>query len=186
MTRTTALSWLVFAATTLAWTPVVRAQSVTALPADVPRNLSATSADERPATTTFLGDTGIWYVPTAEILRSGTWSAGGDRRGTNYAQGATNVADFTGSLAAGIGNHVEIFGAFLFDTRVKRNEGPVFTTADAREGGVVARYPGVDQRWTGNSVGDLYLGTKVNSSPTTAAGRRSNRTSGTGPARPVA
>ena len=159
MTRTTLLgSSFVAAMTVLAWSTPMAAQTISAGTQSSPD----TTSDERPTTTTFLGDTGIWYVPTAEILRNGTWSAGGGRRGTNYPQGATNVADFTGSIAAGIGNHVEVFGALLFDTRVKRNQGPVFTTIDAREGGVVARYPGVDQRWTGNSVGDLYVGTKLN------------------------
>ena len=86
---------------------------------------------------------------------------GGDRRGTNYVQGSSNVADFTGSLAVGIGPRVEVFGAFLFDTRINRDDGPVFAD-DAREGGIAARYPRVNESWTGNKVGDLYLGSKVN------------------------
>ena len=84
---------------------------------------------------------------------------GGDRRGTNYVQGLTNVADFTGAAAVGIGNHVELFGAFLFDTRINRNAPPVFVD-EARQGGIVARFPRVNESWTGNNVGDLYLGTK--------------------------
>lgn len=143
------------------WSPVARAQSPPAAPANAQSAAWIAFEDPRPTTTTFLGDTGIWYVPTAEVLRSGAWSLGGDRRGTNYLQGSTNVADFAGSLAVGIGNRVEVFGAFLFDTRVNRNDAPVFAN-DAREGGIAARYPRVNESWTGNKVGDLYLGTKVN------------------------
>ena len=35
------------------------------------------------------------------------------RRGTNYIQGYTNVADFAGTFAVGIKNRAEIFGSFL-------------------------------------------------------------------------
>lgn len=156
-------SSLVAALTVLASSPVASAQSPPVLPSNTQSAsfTGVTSDETRPTTTTFLGDTGIWYVPTAEILRSGTWSIGGDRRGTNYVQGSSNVADFAGSLAVGIGNRVEVFGAFLFDTRVNRNDAPVFAN-DAREGGIAARYPRVNESWTGNKVGDLYLGTKVN------------------------
>ena len=163
MTKTLVRSSLLAALAMLVWSPPVRAQS----PSNPPSNtqsagfLAAASDGEKPTTTTFLGDTGIWYVPTAEILRSGTWSVGGDRRGTNYVQGSSNVADFSGSLAVGIGPRVEVFGAFLFDTRINRNDQPVFAD-DAREGGIAARYPRVNESWTGNKVGDLYLGSKVN------------------------
>src|SRR6476659_8005927 len=89
----------------------------------------ATSPDDttRPATTTFLGDTGLWYVPTAEVLAHGKWSASGYRRGTNYIQGFSNVGDFAGTFAVGIRNRAEVFGSFLFDTRVDRDLRPIFT-----------------------------------------------------------
>jgi outer membrane protein OmpA-like peptidoglycan-associated protein len=152
---------LVAALTMLAWSPVARAQSPPAAPANTQSAAFTAFEDPRPVTTTFLGDTGIWYVPTAEVLRGGTWSLGGDRRGTNYVQGLSNVADFAGNAAVGIGNRVEVFGAFMFDTRVNRNDAPVFVNEN-RQGGIVARYPRVNESWTGNNVGDLYLGTKVN------------------------
>ena len=145
----------------LSWSPATLAQTAPSPPANTQSAAFTAYEDQRPATTTFLGDTGIWYVPTAEVLRSGTWSVGGDRRGTNYVQGSSNVADFAGSLAVGIGNRVEVFGAFLFDTRINRNDAPVFAN-EAREGGIAARYPRVNESWTGNKVGDLYVGSKVN------------------------
>ncbi|HEX4348411.1 MAG TPA: OmpA family protein [Vicinamibacterales bacterium] len=117
--------------------------------------------DTRPATTTFFGDTGIWFVPTAEVLGSGKWSASAYRRGTNYVQGFTNVGDFAGTVAVGIGGRVEIFGSFLFDTRIDRDLRPLFNT-NTTIGGVNANYPFDKSTWTGDKIGDLYLGGKIN------------------------
>src|ERR1700710_1776450 len=102
---------------------------------------SSSSTDEstRPATTTFFGDTGIWFVPTAEVLPAGKWSVSGYRRGTNYVQGYTNVADFAGTFAVGISNRVEVFGSFLFDTRIDRDLRPLFGS-EPNFGGFIDRY----------------------------------------------
>src|SRR5919201_1866547 len=123
---------------------------------------STSTADEtRPATTTFFGDTGLWFVPTAEVLPSGKWSVSGYRRGTNWIQGYTNVGDFAGTFGIGIKDRAEIFGSFLFDTRIDRDPKPLFVQ-DPSFGGIVDRYPQVNQHWTGDNVGDLFLGAKVN------------------------
>lgn len=115
----------------------------------------------RPATTTFFGDTGLWYVPTAEVLPSGKWSVSGYRRGTNYIQGYTNVGDFATTFAIGIKNRAEIFGSFLIDTRIDRDTSPLFFN-DAAIGGIVERYPNVVRKWSGDNLGDFYVGAKVN------------------------
>ena len=115
----------------------------------------------RPATSTFTGETGIWFVPTAEVLPAGTFSVTGYRRGTNYIEGYTNVGDFAGTFGVGIANRAEIFGSFLFDTRIDRDVRPLFVN-DPTFGGVVAAYPRVNQPWTGDNVGDFYLGAKIN------------------------
>jgi len=64
---------------------------------------STATTDTRPATTTFYGDTGLWYVPTAEVLAHGKWSVSGYRRGTDFIQGYTNVGDFAGTFGVGLG-----------------------------------------------------------------------------------
>src|SRR5262245_56450538 len=87
---------------------------------------TAPAGDTRPATTTFFGDTGLWFVPTAEVLPAGKFSVSGYRRGTNYIQGYTNVADFAGTFAFGIANRAEVFGSFLVDTRIDRDLRPLF------------------------------------------------------------
>ncbi len=133
------------------------AQSTTATPTS-----SSSTADEmRPATTTFFGDTGLWNVPTAEVLGKGKWSTSVYRRGTNWVQGYTNVADFAGTFAYGIGDRAEVFGSFLADTRIDRDSRPVFSSNPAF-GGFIDRYPKVNQYWTGDNVGDLYVGAKIN------------------------
>jgi hypothetical protein len=134
-------------------------QSTTAT--QTPSSSTDTAQETRPATTTFYGDTGLWYVPTAEVLGRGKWSGSVYRRGTNWVQGYTNVADFAGTFAVGIKNRAEIFGSFLVDTRIDRDVRPVFV-ADPTFGGFIDRYPRVNQYWTGDNVGDLYLGAKIN------------------------
>ena len=126
-----------------------------------PQTATPTDQATRPATTTFFGDTGIWYVPTGEILGNGKWSASVYRRGTNWIQGYTNVADFAGTFAYGVKDRAEIFGSFLVDTRIDRDLRPLFVN-DPAFGGVIDRYPRVAQPWTGDNVGDLYLGAKIN------------------------
>jgi len=122
---------------------------------------SSSTAETRPATTTFNGDTGLWYVPTAEVLGKGQWSASVYRRGTNWVQGYTNVADFAGTFAYGVGDRAEVFGSFLVDTRIDRDIRPIFVN-DPAFGGFIDRYPKVNQYWTGDNVGDLYVGAKYN------------------------
>jgi peptidoglycan-associated lipoprotein len=122
---------------------------------------TATADETRPATTTFLGDTGLWFVPTAEVLGNGKWSVSAYRRGTNWIQGYTNVADFAGTFAVGIKDRAEIFGSFLVDTRIDRDIYPLFVN-DGSFGGVIDRNPNVNQHWTGDNLGDFYVGAKVN------------------------
>ena len=140
--------------TILVWASIAGAQT----PASAPR-----PADEaaRPATTTFLGDTGLWFVPTAEVLGAGRWSVSGYRRGTNWMQGYTNVADFAGTFAFGIKGRAEIFGSLLVDTRIDRDLRPTFVN-DPDVGGFIDRYPKVNQYWTGDNLGDFYVGAKIN------------------------
>src|SRR5215213_5030524 len=142
---------VLFAATAGAQTPQPSTSSSTSQPP------ADSAASTRPATTTFFGDTGLWFVPTGEVLAHKKWSVSGYRRGTNWIQGYTNVADFAGTFGVGIGDRAEIFGSFLVDTRVDRNVRPVFVN-DPSFGSFVDRYPRVNQYWTGDNVGDFYLG----------------------------
>ena len=144
------------------WASAAGAQTTsTATQTTQPSTSQSSDASTRPATTTFYGDTGLWYVPTAEVLAHGKWSVSGYRRGTNFIQGYTNVGDFAGTFAVGLGERAEVFGSFLFDTRIDRDIIPMFVN-DPAIGGIVDRYPRVNQPWTGDNVGDFYVGAKVN------------------------
>src|SRR5687768_3297391 len=72
----------------------------------------------RPATTSIYGDTGLWFVPTGEVLRDGTWSASGYRVNWDVRQGFTDISHFEGTFAFGVANRAEIFGAVRFITRI--------------------------------------------------------------------
>jgi outer membrane protein OmpA-like peptidoglycan-associated protein len=158
---TTVLRSSTLAAVLACFSTAAFAQTPAPTPSQTPSATSASDAETRPATTTFFGDTGIWYVPTGEVLPNGKWSATVYRRGTNWIQGYTNVADFAGTFAYGIKDRAEIFGSFLVDTRIDRDIRPLFVS-DPSFGGVIDRYPRVTQPWTGDNVGDLYLGAKIN------------------------
>src|SRR6516164_4298946 len=80
---------------------------------------------QRPTTTTYTGDTGLWFVPTADVLARGMVSVSGYRAGFNYEQGFTNVGEFRGSVAFGIADRTELFGALTFDRRIDRDLRPV-------------------------------------------------------------
>src|SRR6266508_4048029 len=140
-------------------TLVAQVPGATPQPSPTPAPTADTAT--RPATTTFFGDTGLWYVPTGEILGHGHWTASVYRRGTNWIQGYTNVGDFAGTFAVGIKGRAELFGSFLFDTRIDRDLVPLFNN-DPAFGGVIDRYPRVAKAWTGDNVGDFYVGAKVN------------------------
>ena len=117
--------------------------------------------DTRPATTTATGDTGLWFVPTGEVLPKGKWSVSGYRIGQNYQEGFTNVADFEATVAAGIARGIELYAGFKADTRIDRDLRPLFTT-DKNVGGAVPTYPLVQQYWSGDHVGDFLVGAKIN------------------------
>src|SRR5947209_9319945 len=92
-----------------------------------PQQTTPSDSSTRPATTTFYGDTGLWFVPTAEIVPGGKFSASGYRANWDYRQGLTDVSHFAITGAGGIRNRVEIFGSFRVVTRIDRDyESPIF------------------------------------------------------------
>src|SRR5579864_6220501 len=123
MARRVAVAWalapmLLGAATASAQSGSSGTSTAQSTSATQPPSSSSTAAEEtRPATTTFFGDTGLWFVPIAEVLPNGKVSVSGYRRGTNYIQGYSNVGDFAGTVGVGIKDRAELFGSFIFDTR---------------------------------------------------------------------
>lgn len=124
--------------------------------------VSAQTDGTRPATTTFLGDTGLWFVPTAEVLPAGEFSASVYRTELDFQQGNTNVSAFPATAGFGLGR-AELFASLRVVTRIDRDTVPLlFAGPENEAGGLVNEHPTVHETWTGNKLGDLFLGGKLN------------------------
>jgi outer membrane protein OmpA-like peptidoglycan-associated protein len=120
----------------------------------------ASSSETRPATTTVSGDTGLWFVPTGEVLPGGKWSFSAYRVNFDYTEGFTDVSNWPVTAGVGLKDRAEIFGAWQVVRRIDRDVRPLFT--DNQGGGVANEYPFVRQGWSDNQLGDLWLGAKIN------------------------
>jgi outer membrane protein OmpA-like peptidoglycan-associated protein len=146
---------------------VIQASAQTPAPAP-PAAPAAT--ETRPATTTFLGDTGLWYVPTAEILPHRKWSVSAYRVNFDDDQGFTDVSNWPVTFGIGIKDRVELFGSLVVVNRIDRDVRPLFLAAassaalgiNRQVGGFVVQHPLARRGWSGNNVGDLWLGGKIN------------------------
>ena len=151
-----------FAAMMSLWATTAPAQTSAAPPPAPPQ----APADVRATTTTFLGDTGLWYVPTAEILPARRWSASGYRVNFDDNQGFSDVSNWPVTFAYGLRDRAELFGSFVVVNRIDRDVRPLFlanSTGAAREaGGFVPQNPLAREAWSGNQIGDLSIGAKIN------------------------
>ncbi len=113
------------------------------------------SGETRPATNTFLGDTGLWFVPTGEVLPAKKASGGAYYVNQDFSEAFMDVADFSGVVGYGIKNKAEVFGAFQFYRRIDTDSRPLQIT------GSPVGYPNPVEGWQ-TGVGDIYVGGKVN------------------------
>ena len=79
------------------------------------------SEETRPATTTFLGDTGLWFVPTGEILPPKGQSFSVYYYNFDRTEGFTDVGNFLGTYGYGVSRRAEIFASVRFLTRIDRD-----------------------------------------------------------------
>ncbi len=119
-------------------------------------------SETRPATTTPMGDTGLWFVPTAEILPAKRWSASAYRVNFDYQQGFTDVSNWPVTFGYGLKDRVELFGSWTLVRRIDRDVRPIFRPTNTHVGGLINDYPWVNGGWSGSDLGDLWLGGKVN------------------------
>jgi outer membrane protein OmpA-like peptidoglycan-associated protein len=120
------------------------------------------TVETRPGSTTWLGDTGLWFVPTGEILPDGKWSISGYRANLDRAQGLTDISHFIGTFGVGLGDRVEVFGSVRADTRIRRAARPLFNPTDPTNGGIQNDYPLVTDFWSDDHIGDVIVGAKFN------------------------
>lgn len=121
------------------------------------------STETRKATVSVNGDTGLWFLPTAEVLPNRKFSLSLYRANRDDGQGYTDVSHFPISVAFGLGNRAEIFGSWTAVTRIDRDSRPLFFgSEEGTGGGIVNEHPLVRQQWSGNKRGDLRVGAKIN------------------------
>ena len=123
---------------------------------------STRPAETRTATTTVLGDTGLWYVPTGEVLAHRKWAISAYRVNFDDNQGFTDVSNWPVTFGFGVKDRAEIFGSWVLVSRLDRDIRPLFLASIPRAGGVVPQHPLMADTWSGNQLGDLWLGAKVN------------------------
>jgi len=159
--QTLGLTGLLCVAGTSAFAQSATAQTAAGQPAQT-TTPSSMPTETRPATTTVNGDTGLWFVPTGEVLPAKKWSLSAYRVNFDRDQGFTDISDWPVTFGVGLGDRAEIFGAWTLVRRVDRDVRPLFVSTNSVAGGLVNEYPFVRQGWSDNQLGDLWLGAKVN------------------------
>jgi peptidoglycan-associated lipoprotein len=110
---------------------------------------------------TFYGDTGLWFLSTAETLPAGRWSVSGFRANWDRRQGLTDVNQIGLTGAVGLWNRLEIFGSWR-TVRLDRDVRPTFVPTEPVFGGVSQEYPYVRRGWSKTLGGPIILGGKYN------------------------
>ncbi len=117
----------------------------------------------RPATTTPQGDTGLWFVPTAEILPAQALvreRVSRQLRSPAGLHGRVELARDVRVWPQGPGRVVRMRGRSCAASTATCGRSSARPTRNA--GGLVNEYPFVSGGWSGNQLGDLWLGGKFN------------------------
>ncbi len=137
------------------------AQTTPAVPPAAAAPTASSDEETRPALPTFFGDTGLWFLPTAETTAPGRWSASVFRINFDRQQGFTDLSHVGLTGSYGATDRLELFASWRALTRIDRDLSPLFIP-NARYGGVINNYPFVRDGWTKNLRGDLVFGGKYN------------------------
>jgi peptidoglycan-associated lipoprotein len=113
----------------------------------------------RPALTTNVGDTGLWFVPTAEVLPAGRPAVSVYRANFDRRQGLTDVSEIGVTGAWGVGDRVELFGSWRI-VRADRDVRPFFIPTDPAFGGVSSEFPYIRRGWSKTLGGPIVAGGK--------------------------
>jgi hypothetical protein len=131
--------------------PALAQQAAT--PSTGPSTASTSTSETRPATNTYLGDTGLWFVPTGEVLPAKRMSGGGYYVNQDFTEAFMDVSDFSAVAAYGLGNKAEVFGSFQFYRRIDTDRRPL------QANGHADRLSQPVEGWQ-TGVGDIYVGAK--------------------------
>jgi peptidoglycan-associated lipoprotein len=113
----------------------------------------------RRALPTFWGDTGFWFVPTAETLPAGKFSFSAFRANFDRRQGLTDVNQIGLTGAVGLGDRFEVFGSWRI-IRLDRDVIPTFVPSEPTFGGVSQEYPYLRRGWSKTLGGPAIVGAK--------------------------
>jgi peptidoglycan-associated lipoprotein len=116
-------------------------------------------ATPRPALPSFFGDTGLWFLPTAETMPSGRWSFSAFRANFDRRQGLTDVNQIGATGAIAIGDRFELFGSWR-TVRLDRDVRPTFVPGEPDFGGVSQEYPYLRRGWSKTLGGPFIVGGK--------------------------
>jgi hypothetical protein len=108
-----------------------------------PTQPTSEAVETRPATTTTSGDTGLWFVPTGEVLPAKRWSLSAYRVNFDRDQGFSDVSDWPVTFGVGAGDRAEFFGAWTLVRRIDRDVRPLFVPGEPIAGGVVNEHPSI-------------------------------------------
>ena len=122
---------------------------------------AATEGATRPSLATVSGDTGLWFVPTADVLPSGRVAASVFRANTDRQQGLIDVSNIGVTLAYGATDRLELFSSFGV-VRLDRDVRPLYNPADLDYGGVANEFPYLRSGWSGTVGAPLNVGAKWN------------------------
>lgn len=118
-------------------------------------------SENRPGLPTFFGDTGLWFVPTAEVLPAGKFSLSAYRANFDRRQGLTDVSQIGLAGAIGIADRLELFASWRL-VRLDRDVRPTFVPGEATFGGVSQEYPYLRRGWSKTLGGPIIVGAKWN------------------------
>ena len=113
----------------------------------------------RPSLPTINGDTGLWFVPTAETMPAGRWSFSVFRANFDRRQGLTDVNKIGLTGAVALGDRVELFGSWGV-IRLDRDVQPTFIPEEPTFGGVSQEFPYVRRGWSKTLGGPVIVGGK--------------------------
>jgi len=119
-------------------------------------------ATPRPALPTIYGDTGLWYIPTAETLPNKKMSFSVFRANWDVRQGITDASQIGLTGAVGLGTRGEIFGSWGVVRLYRDVQNPTFVASDIRYGGVSQDFPYLRRHYSKDVGGPLLIGGKVN------------------------
>lgn len=158
-----ALVCLTLAAAAAAQTPAPASPSTTSTQTAITQDEIVLQGDTTPrrALPTFFGDTGFWFVPTAETLPARRWSVSLFRANFDRRQGLTDISQFGLTGAVGVTDRLELFGSWRV-VRIDRDLRPTFIPTEPVFGGVVHDYPYMRRGWSKTLGGPTFVGAKFN------------------------